>query len=203
MRGVSESVEEVLTAISKSDFCSDFALIGGTALSLAIGHGLSEDLDFCTWNNQFVLESDFIVGSLRKLKGDFLVQQVMDSEHKQDFLINDVKVTFFKDPSGFVPEFEKKIIFNKLKIADVYSIAGMKACVALFRSKFRDYYDLFCLAHDHCTIRDIVGSALSLRPHLNARLVLQNITSLNEAQDENLALLKPIYNVSSVMSRMN
>jgi hypothetical protein len=29
---------------------AEYTLIGGNALSLSIGHRLSEDLDFCTWD---------------------------------------------------------------------------------------------------------------------------------------------------------
>lgn len=100
------------------------------------------------------------------------------------------------DPLGNRPDFRKKLKYNKLKVADIYSIAGMKACVTLTRSKFRDYYDLFCLAHDHCSLSDIISSALSFRPHFNSRIILQNISSLSETQDESLLLLKPIYKVS-------
>jgi Nucleotidyl transferase AbiEii toxin, Type IV TA system len=196
MRGVSEAVEEVLTVVSELDVSLGFTLIGGTALSLSIAHCLSEDIDLCTWDREAILDPEKIVENIRAKRKDFRISQKLNSEFHLDFLINEVKVTFFKDPSGFVPQFEKEMYFNKIRIADVHSIAGMKACVALNRSKFRDYYDLFCLAHDHISIRDILGSAISLRPHLNPRLILQNITSLSEAQDEKIDLLKPIYKIS-------
>ena len=193
MRGVAS----VLNAISQSEIiCSDFTLIGGTALSLSIGHRLSEDLDFYSWDSSCHLESDLIVKNLSNLRKDYKISQLLNSEYQQDFLVEGVKVTFFTDPLGIMPTFEKKQIFNQFKIADIYSIAGMKTCVSLGRAKFRDYYDLFCLAHDHLSIREIIASALSFRPHFNSRIVLQNLTSLGEARDETLELLKPIYKIS-------
>ena len=36
----------IFEVLDGSNFIKDFALVGGTALSLKIGHWLSEDLDF-------------------------------------------------------------------------------------------------------------------------------------------------------------
>lgn len=93
MRGVSGAVEQVLTAISKLDLCKNFTLIGGTALSLSIGHRLSEDIDLCSWDVGMSIDSDSIVGSLKKMNERFELKQITNAENQIDLLINGVKVT--------------------------------------------------------------------------------------------------------------
>jgi Nucleotidyl transferase AbiEii toxin, Type IV TA system len=49
MRGVSIDTENVLEKLSKAEIVKGYTLIGGTALSLSLGHRLSEDIDLCVW----------------------------------------------------------------------------------------------------------------------------------------------------------
>jgi predicted nucleotidyltransferase component of viral defense system len=51
LKGLSKHSLKVLDAIKKSDLLQEYVLIGGTALSLQINNRLSEDLDFCKWQN--------------------------------------------------------------------------------------------------------------------------------------------------------
>lgn len=52
MDGVNSSREKALVSLSKSDLVKDYTLIGGTALSMQINARISEDLDFCVWQDR-------------------------------------------------------------------------------------------------------------------------------------------------------
>ena len=51
MKGLSPDAEQVFNSIKQFEIFKEFILIGGTALSLQIHHRLSEDLDFCKWQD--------------------------------------------------------------------------------------------------------------------------------------------------------
>lgn len=200
MRGVNVETERVLNLISKTELVAGYTLIGGTALSLSLGHRLSEDIDLCIWGKENKIKpTETIYESLVGLRPNGNVVILLDSDFQKDFLVDNVKVTFFNDPMGQPPPNEKsQNKYNGLSIADVPSIAGMKACVTLNRAKFRDYYDLFSIAYGgHCSLAEILSEANEYKPHFNTRMILQNIQSLAETKEESMDLLKPIYNIKS------
>ncbi len=199
MRGVSIDTENVLEKLSKSEIVKGYTLIGGTALSLSLGHRLSEDIDLCIWGKTTkIQDTEAIYQSLVELrtKGDVVI--LLDSDFQKDFLIDDVKVTFFNDPTEHLPSEKHKRKYNKLSIASVPAIAGMKACVTLNRAKFRDYYDLFSIAYGgHCSLVEILSEANEYKPYYNTRMILQNIQSFADTKEENIDLLKPIYDIKT------
>jgi Nucleotidyl transferase AbiEii toxin, Type IV TA system len=196
MIGVSTQVEECLRKMGASKVASGYTLIGGTALSIQIGHRLSEDIDLCTWSSSEIpLPTEEIHSKLRKNFNQ--VDLIVNVGQQIDFMVDGVKVTFFNDRYAEPPQFkEKKEIFGIL-MADIYSIAGMKATIGFKRAKFRDYYDLFCIAKDHLSLQDILTSALEFKPMYNSRMVAQILTGDNPCEDENIDLLKPAYKVTT------
>jgi hypothetical protein len=96
------------------------------------------------------------------------------------------------------PLMKRKNKYNSLSISSIPAIAGMKACVTLNRAKFRDYNDLFSIAYEgHCSLVEILSEANEYKPHYNTRMILQNIQSLAETKEENIDLLKPIYDIKT------
>ena len=57
MKGLSKHTIPVFDFIKDLDILEDYLLIGGTALSLQINHRLSEDLDFCKWQDNQSISS--------------------------------------------------------------------------------------------------------------------------------------------------
>ena len=49
MNGLAPHTRQVIEAVSRLDCIKPYLLVGGTALSLQIGHRQSEDLDFMNW----------------------------------------------------------------------------------------------------------------------------------------------------------
>ena len=57
MKGLSKHTIPVFDFIKDLDILEDYLLVGGTALSLQINHRLSEDLDFCKWQDNQSISS--------------------------------------------------------------------------------------------------------------------------------------------------
>jgi Nucleotidyl transferase AbiEii toxin, Type IV TA system len=139
-----------------------FTLIGGTALSLHLGHRISEDLDFLFPGPK--LPTEVLKVLTTKLSGEGYVVQRDDDpcaydefqndgmslhEYSQSFVINgEVKLTFFTADAH-----QKKLLAQSgeegFSIASLEEIFGLNALVAANRSKSRDWLDLYLLCRDH------------------------------------------------------
>jgi predicted nucleotidyltransferase component of viral defense system len=52
MKGIKKDTEKLLLFLSQKEFIKDYTLVGGTALALQINARISEDLDFCIWQDR-------------------------------------------------------------------------------------------------------------------------------------------------------
>lgn len=169
------SAEEVMPAstarlfqeIRNSPWLSSFTLIGGTALSLHIGHRVSEDLDFITLLPKLPrlalkeLEKDLgrnghNVAHQVNLDAydDFQTAGLELADSQQDWTVDGtVKLTFFSAE----PQHAKLLNHSqaeqsqepKFKIASFQELCQLKATVTASRSKSRDWLDLYLLERDY------------------------------------------------------
>lgn len=153
--------------IRKNPLLNPFILIGGTALSLHIGHRVSEDLDFITLlrnlprkaleNLERELEErgHHIFHDINPAAHDDFQNAGMELEDSQQNWIVDgsVKLTFFSADL----QHEKLLARSArnepagagFKIAAFHELCQLKATVTASRSKSRDWLDLFILERDH------------------------------------------------------
>jgi len=178
MKGLSQQTEEIFEQISKLESVKNYTLIGGTALALQLGHRLSEDLDFCKWRKS---KNDFIrVDEWNQIASELasigkVEVNILDDNHI-DFMVNDVKITFYADNEFKEPkELVKQPFLNNIKIADVKSIGIMKVAMLLHRNSHKDYYDIYSILQSGVSLKDIVYGAANYTEH---RLKTKNITSM-------------------------
>jgi len=178
MKGLSQQTEEIFEQISTLECIKNYTLIGGTALALQLEHRLSEDLDFCKWHKS---RNDFIrVDEWKQIAGELasigkVEVNILDDNHI-DFMVNDVKITFYADNEFKEPkELLKQPFLNNIKIADVKSIGIMKVAMLLHRNSHKDYYDIYSILQSGVSLKDIVYGAANYTEH---RLKTKNITSM-------------------------
>lgn len=132
-------------------FQKDFGLVGGTALALYLGHRRSVDFDLFT-NQEFDnLEIH------KKISKNLSIKQVfVDKKDEYSVLINGAKVTFLYFPFKikFTNNFE-----NYIKVADLLTLAALKAYSLGRRAKWKDYVDLYFVMKGLFTIQQIVKKA--------------------------------------------
>ena len=138
-----------------------YVLVGGTALSLQIGHRLSEDLDFCLFQDK--LDSPTLDYLIHQISKDHSVRLMTPASeitkakingidllaHSRDYLIDGVKVTFFARndvPYAYFSQLET-IRHNSFTFSLMTSSAifKMKAWLIQKRVKSRDLFDLMQL----------------------------------------------------------
>ncbi len=165
--------QSVFASLASNEHCSDFLLIGGTALALHVAHRQSNDLDFLFHDDRGKLPTqqiDRLIWDLRaKGHSALLVTDSAQestfrintgerlSDYARDYAIDDVKVTFFaaekyRHSKRFAfwqnapRERQAGCTFSVLSL-DALKIA--KTLVLQDRVRSRDLFDLMILMQSH------------------------------------------------------
>jgi hypothetical protein len=141
-----QTFELFIEGFSELEEISKWTLVGGTALSIHYHHRLSEDLDFFIHHSTLEQSKKRIFFMMEQLeKGGFDVVKVREDERNLDFEIFGVKVTFFA--SGIDSLKDKVQTYKQVEVASVETIIAMKIdAIVNYRTKSRDFYDLYTIA---------------------------------------------------------
>jgi len=175
-----ERTRRVFEVLAKEPLMKGFVLIGGTALSIQIGHRLSEDLDF--WLPEKAMSKDrvdsiLIKSSQHGIPHEFATPAWKISQARingidllsqsRDHIVGGVKVTFFaRDDVPYRHFAGMKRIKSKtcFSIADEVALFNMKSWLISQRVRSRDLYDLMILMQRGKTIRDILDAGAQADP---------------------------------------
>ncbi len=147
---LTEEQRKLLPLISA--FSNDYYLVGGTAISLHIGHRRSIDFDLFT-------TQDIKRKNIRNLieRSGFAVSDILYEAFDQiHIVINSVKITFFKFPHKIVHPIDFDGI---IKIPKLLDLAAMKTYALGGRAKWKDYVDLYFILKDHHDLKEISARA--------------------------------------------
>lgn len=168
--------------IDSADFLHKYVMVGGSALAMHLCHRQSDDLDFFTYEDSF--DKKEIFDYIRR----FETKEIINESNEQiDLLINGVKVTFFNAKWGFLKP--KKI--ERFNLATLEAIAAMKVNTLFLRAKYRDYYDLYCLAKEKMSVRQIFEYSKSVVKGINFKLFCMALTYVEDIEDDNIIHLEP------------
>lgn len=161
-----EDTKTVFDRLSMDNFISKYTLVGGTALALQIRHRLSEDLDFIFDGEKLNTNS-----IKRNIAAIFPAYRIIRQElnWQIDFLISNIKVTFFSTGAIALPFMVKDHSFSykKIHICKAKTIASLKMAAIAQRNTIRDYYDLYMLVKNHFSLMEIIGQTKKLIPNLS------------------------------------
>jgi len=194
---ISENTRNVFNKLAEEKFLNDYTLVGGTALSLQLMHRLSEDLDFIYDGD--VLKTNLIKKFIdKKFKGNYkLIKQ--DNDHQLDFIINDVKVTFFTNHAVMI-SFNLKDHSTKYKQTNIGTpeiIAVMKINALTQRNTIRDYYDLYFIAKNVIPVAKIFEKCRSLLPNISEITYSETIIFVDDIREKSISdHLKPKEHIS-------
>lgn len=181
--GLTLNTLEVFEKISKLECIKWFHLCGGTGIALQLNHRYSEDLDFEMLTVQGKKEQskslnhDQIVAELKSLFDDFKMGKVVTADHFDCLVGDHVKLSFYK-PQNKVPVLNEVCIINNLKTVSPQDALGMKLYVITQRSKFRDYYDIYSLLKDGCSLSEGIQYALKFsRYNISSKNIVSKLMS--------------------------
>jgi len=144
---VEEATLELLIELNALEELRSFVLVGGTALSLQIGHRISIDLDFFT---QDAFEENKLFEILVQKYPDTIATSI--APNTLNLIIKGVKVDFirhnYKALSGLT-------IINNIRLSSLQDIAAMKINAVCNRGCKKDFYDIFYLLN-HFSLMEIL-----------------------------------------------
>ncbi len=175
-----ERTRRVFDALAKEPLMHGFVLIGGTALSIQLGHRLSEDLDF--WLPSAAMSKDRVNSILENLATAGLHHEFATPAWKlsqaringidllsqsRDHVVDGVKVTFFARndvPYRHFAGMKRIRGQSQFDIAHEETIFHMKAWLLSQRVRSRDLYDLMAMSQRGKTMADILEAGSQADP---------------------------------------
>ncbi|MBK0369628.1 nucleotidyl transferase AbiEii/AbiGii toxin family protein [Flavobacterium agrisoli] len=152
----------------------DFYLVGGTSLSLQIGHRNSIDIDL--FGNCEINQNEFI----EKLKeyGDVIV--IQSTKNILITEINGIKVDFVNYK---YPLLSEPIIEDKIRMLSKIDISAMKLNAIAGRGSKKDFIDLFFLLNEF-TLKEIIAFYLQKYSDGSEFMVQKSLTYFEDADDQ-------------------
>lgn len=174
---------ELLKQISATNYFNEFALAGGTSLSLQIGHRISYDLDFF---GQKEIDSIEILNTISAIAKPKIIHQ---TKNILILNINEIKVDFV---NYRYPLLKKLINKDGLRLVSIEDIAAMKLAAVAGRGKKRDFFDIYEILK-HYTLNQILGFYNSKYEDGSEFLVLKSLTYFDDANlDADLKLFNDV-----------
>lgn len=171
---------ELLRSLMGKNYLSTFCLVGGTSLSLQIGHRKSIDLDLFS-------ETDFDADKILENLGQDFQQIEVLTKMKGTLLtrIQGIKVDFLRFN---YPTIRRIRIEDNLRLLTPEDIAPMKLDAIAGRGKMKDFYDLYFVL-ETMTLQEVLNLhyekfKLSTTFHL-----LKSLTYFEDAEDDDPPIL--------------
>lgn len=134
---VEASTLALIKTLMSDQSLNDFYLVGGTALSLKLGHRLSIDIDLFT-------SKDFDSASLsRHLQSQYRLSNALEIKNGLFGFINQVKVDFISHQYGLVKPVE---ITEGIRMLSLQDIGAMKLqAIVQNGTRLKDFIDVYYL----------------------------------------------------------
>ena len=181
-RAVYPSTLELLKILMQCKSLQNFFLVGGTALSLQLGHRISVDLDLF-YNKDF--ETADILQELRN-NLEFIVimqkdQNSMIVNARKRYSDNEfIKIDFIKYP---YPLINKVLEIDGLRLLSVEDIIAMKLSAIANRGSKKDFFDIYELLKKY-SISDMFKLFSKKYPEIAHFHILKSLTYFDDAETE-------------------
>ena len=164
---ISEDMSSILDQLMKENIFNAYVLVGGTALSLQLGHRKSIDLDLFTTKNY---DPNSIKKKIQELYPDS--STIYERINSVGFNVENIKVEFVQWKEGFELDYIKS---NQWRLLKKEIIAVMKLNAIQGRNEKKDYADLSFILKNR-SLNDILLDYKKYYPYQQVRPVLEKLT---------------------------
>ncbi|MBL7817090.1 MAG: nucleotidyl transferase AbiEii/AbiGii toxin family protein [Saprospiraceae bacterium] len=164
----------ILKKIMSMPTFQQFNLVGGTSLSLQIGHRISIDLDLFS-NQDF--NNAVIIQALESL-GELIV--LVDNPPFLQLRLNDVKLDFLKYPYPFVQDYRE---IEGVRLVSIENIGTMKLTAIARRGAKKDFFDIYFLL-ERFTLAQLIEHFEQTLPHVDPFHIIKSLTYFDDADKE-------------------
>lgn len=165
---------DVLKSIMAADIFTSFTLVGGTALSLQIGHRISEDLDLFSYepfDNQALISYCESLGN---------VEVASLSPNFSRLWVNGVKLDIVKYPYTFVNEY---IVIENVRLLPPEKILVMKLLAIGNRGAKKDFFDFYFFLQSY-TVKECIAFFENTFPRVSSFHILKSLTYFEDAENQ-------------------
>lgn len=173
---VEPSTFSLLSQLMNLEVLSTYNLVGGTGLSLKLGHRISIDIDLFSKEK---IENEVIINCLSET---FQNKFVLISSNKVGIFckINNIKVDLIHYNFDLINPIEE---FENVRIVSSEDIAAMKIQAILGRGVKKDFYDLFELLNQF-SLNEIIQFHKSKYPLQTLNITIPQAITYFEDADE-------------------
>ena len=164
----------ILKRIMLMPILKSFNLVGGTALSLQIGHRVSVDLDLFS-NNDF--DNAAIIQALEP-QGNLIV--LVDNPPFLQMRLDDVKIDMLKYPYAFVQEYKE---IEGVRLVSIETIATMKLLAIARRGAKKDFFDIYFLLERY-SLAQLLAQFEETLPNIDTFHIVKSMTYFGDADEE-------------------
>jgi Nucleotidyl transferase AbiEii toxin, Type IV TA system len=164
----------ILKQLMSMPLLKQFNLVGGTSLSLQIGHRISIDLDLFS-NIDF--DNSTIINAIEPL-GELTV--LVDNPPFLQMRLDDVKLDFLKYPYPFIQNY---LEIEGIRLVSIENIATMKLTAIARRGAKKDFFDLYFLLERYslAQLLELLGQTL---PNIDPFHIVKSLTYFEDAEKE-------------------
>lgn len=178
-------MENILLQLMKSEVFSAFRLVGGTSLSLQIGHRISVDIDLFTDAEYGTVDFYKIENYL---KTNFPYVDYFSNEtvsFGKSYTIGNSKEESIKLDIFYTDKFINNcLLIDGLRLATVDEIVAMKLDVVQRLGRKKDFWDLHDLL-DEYTLAEMLALHKLRYPYTHdEKLLIKNLTDFSEADED-------------------
>lgn len=137
---ITPEARRALEFLARQPFIRRFYLGGGTALALQLGHRISYDLDFFSWQNKLTARGRASIVKALEQSGDAKID--VNKPGMIFATLMDVKVSFIYQHHALI---ESTVDMEGIRLASVMDIGLMKLAAINDRGTRRDFVDLYCM----------------------------------------------------------
>lgn len=164
----------LLRQLMSKTYLNPFVLVGGTALSLQLGHRKSIDLDMFT---QEIFDPEVV---LKNLNAEFNVVERVKTKGSLISDVEGIKVDFIRFKYAF--NYPIKIT-DGIRYLSIEDIAPMKIDAITGRGSKKDFYDLYFLLEKY-SLEQLLGLYDKMYQHSTIFHVIKSLTWFADAESQ-------------------
>ena len=181
---INELLKNSLLIVMNSPIFDSFRLVGGTALSLQIGHRESIDIDLFSDINYGEIDFDHIDHFLRQKFKFVSTTSIPPAFGKAYFLGVDKEHTINLDVFYTDPFIQPCIEIDTIRMASIEEIIAMKMDVIQRGGRKKDFWDLHELLPKY-SIQQMIALHEQRYPYShNKDIIIKNLTQFEYADDD-------------------
>ncbi len=137
---ITPQARHVLDFLAQRPFLQRFYLAGGTALALQLGHRISYDLDFFSWEDKLETDTRSEIEAALQESGEAQIRPIQGPMIFAKLM--GVDVSFIYQHHALL---EPALEVEKIRLASIVDIGLMKLSAINARGTRRDFVDLYCM----------------------------------------------------------